>query len=286
VSASRLEIGGRVCLVTGAGRGIGLATVRELVARGARGVVLVGRPGKELDAADAGLGPLAISFGADVTDAAAMGDAVAAALERFGALDIVVANAGTERIGTVRTQAAGDFERVIEVNLLGVYRTLRPAIEPIVESRGHLLAVSSLAATMAFPPAVAYGASKGGVDSLMRGLRAELLHTGASAGAAYFGYIDTAMMERARTEPAIEHIFGRFPPWMRRPHPPEAAARAIADGIERRKARVWLPRMVGMNLLLRGFLHVLDDRFARRLDVAGAVRIAEAESRERHPVGR
>ena len=70
---------------------------------------------------------------------------------------------------------------------------------------------------------------------------------------------------------------------MRRPDPPEAAARAIVDGIERRKARIWLPRMVGMNLLLRGFLHVLDDHFARRLDVAGAVRIAEAESRERHP---
>jgi NAD(P)-dependent dehydrogenase (short-subunit alcohol dehydrogenase family) len=228
-----LEIRGGVCLVTGAGRGIGLATVRELLARGARGVVLVGRPGKELDA-------------------------VAASLDARA--------------------------RVIEVNLLGVYRTLRPAIEPIVESRGHLLAISSLAATMAFPLAVAYGASKSGVDSLMRGLRAELLHTGATAGAGYFGYIDTAMMERARAEPAIEHSFSRLPAWMRRPYPPHAAARVIVDGIERRKARVWLPRMVGMNLLLRGFLHVLDDRFARRFDVAGAVRIAEAESRERHPV--
>ena len=182
----------------------------------------------------------------------------------------------------MRTQAADDFERVVEVNLLGVYRTLRPAIDPIVESRGHVLAVSSLAATMPFPLAVAYGASKGGVDSLMRGLRAELLHTGATAGTAYFGYIDTAMMERARGEPAVEHIFRGLPAWMRRPDSPEAAARAIVDGIEHRKARVWLPRMVGLNLLLRGFLHVLDDHFTRRLDVAGAVKIAEAESRVRH----
>jgi NAD(P)-dependent dehydrogenase (short-subunit alcohol dehydrogenase family) len=284
VRGNRLELRDRVCLVTGAGRGIGLATGRELATRGARGVVLVDLPGDELDAAAASLGDRAIAVGADVTDAEAIRDAVQAALEHFGALDVVVANAGIERIETVRTQRAEDFERVIEVNLLGVYRTLRPAIEPVVERRGHLLAVSSVAATMAWPLAVAYGASKGGVDSLMRGLRAELLHTGATAGAAYFGYIDTSMMELTRSKPAIEHSFSRFPAWMQRPHPPEAAARAIVDGIEGRKARVWAPRMVGTNLVLRGVLHLLDDRFTRQFDIAGAVQIAEAESRERHPV--
>src|SRR5262245_34052154 len=273
-------------MVTGAGRGIGLATVRELVARGAGGVVLVGRPGDALDSSAAALTAPAMSVHADVTDAVAMADAVAAALDRFGALDIVVANAGIERIGTVRTQAAEDFERVIAVNLLGVYRTLRPAIEPVIESRGHMLAVSSLAAMTAFPLAVAYGVSKAGVDSLMRGLRAELLHTGATAGTAYFGYIDTAMMARARAQPAIEHIFRRLPARMRRPSTPEAAARAIADGIERRQTRVCLPRTIGTLLLMRGFLHPLDDRIARRLDTAGAVRIAESESRRRQLAAR
>ena len=273
--------------MTGAGRGIGLATARELVSRGARGVVLVDLPGDELDAAAAGLGDRALAVGADVTDADAMEDAVRAALDQFGGLDAVVANAGIERVGTVRTQPMEEFERVIEVNLLGVYRTLRPAIEPVVERRGHLLAVSSVAATLAWPLAVAYGASKAGVDSLMRGLRSELLHTGATAGAAYFGYIDTSMMERARSNPAVEHGFSRLPDRMKRPHPPEAAARAIVDGIEARKARVWVPRMVGVNLLLRGVLHLMDDRYARRMDVAGSVGIAEAESRrEVHAVAR
>jgi NAD(P)-dependent dehydrogenase (short-subunit alcohol dehydrogenase family) len=284
VRGNRLQLGDRVCLVTGAGRGIGFATARELAARGAGGVVLVDLPGEELEAAAARLGDRAMAVGADVADSDAMADAVRAALEHFGALDVVVANAGIERIGTVRTQSAEDFERVIEVNLLGVYRTLRPAIEPVVERRGHLLAVSSVAATMAWSLAVAYGASKAGVDSLMRGLRSELLHTGATAGAAYFGYIDTSMMERSRSKPAVEHSFSRLPAWMQRPHPPEAAARAIVDGIERRKARVWVPRSVGVNLVLRGVLHLLDDRFTRQFDVAGAVGIAEAESRERHPV--
>ena len=284
MSAGRLALGDHIGLVTGAGRGIGLATARELASRGARGLVLVDVPGAELEAAAAGLGDRAVAVPADVTDAEAMEGAVDVALEHFGALDVVVANAGIERVGTMRTQPAEEFERVIEVNLLGVYRTLRPAIEPVVERRGHLLAVSSVAATMAWPLAVAYGASKSGVDSLMRGLRAELLHTGATAGAAYFGYIDTSMMERARSNPAVEHGFKRLPARMKRPHPPEAAARAIVDGVEQRKARVWVPRGVGTNLLLRGVFHTLDDRFTRKMDVAGAVGIAEAEARERRLV--
>jgi NAD(P)-dependent dehydrogenase (short-subunit alcohol dehydrogenase family) len=282
--ADRLDLRDRVCLVTGAGRGIGLATARELVARGARGVVLVDLPGDELEAASVSLGERAIAVGADVTDFDAMAGAVSAACERYGGLDVVVANAGIERVGSVRKQPPEEFERVIEVNLLGVYRTLRPAIEPVVERRGHLLAVSSMAATIAWPLGVAYGASKAGVDSLMRGLRLELLGTGATAGAAYFGYIDTSMMERARRHPAVEHTLTRSSRWMRRPNPPEAAAHAIADGIERRRARVWVPRQVGRYLLFRGILHVFEDRFARRLDVPGAVRIAEAEARDRQPV--
>ena len=289
MSADRLEISDRVCLVTGAGRGIGLATARELVGRGARGVVLVDVSEDELGGAAAEIGDRALAFAADVTDPEAMAGAVSAAREHFGALDVVVANAGIERVGTVRTQPAEEFERVIEVNLLGVYRTLAPAIDPVVERRGHLLAVSSVAATVAWPLGVAYGASKSGVESLMRGLRAELVDTGATAGAAYFGYIDTPMMERARRHPAVEHTFTRSSRWAQRPNPPEAAARAIVDGIERRKARVWTPRQVRRLLLLRGLIHVVEDRFVRRLDVAGAVRIAEGEAeakaREREPVG-
>jgi NAD(P)-dependent dehydrogenase (short-subunit alcohol dehydrogenase family) len=175
---------------------------------------------------------------------------------------------------------------VIEVNLLGVYRTLQPAIDPVVERGGHLIAVSSAAATMASPLIVAYGASKAGVASLMRGLRAELLGTGATAGAAFFGLIETSMIERARAHPAFQHGSGRMPSWALRTLPPQAAARAIADGIERRRARVWLPRHVGGMFLLGGFMQVLDDHLVRRLDVPATVRIAELEDRERNTVVR
>jgi NAD(P)-dependent dehydrogenase (short-subunit alcohol dehydrogenase family) len=257
-----------------------------LARRGARGVVLVDLPGDGLETATVGLGKQALAIGADVTDADAMRRAVAAARDRYGGLDVVVANAGIERIGTVRGQPPEDFERVIEVNLLGVYRTLQPAIDAVIERRGHLIAVSSAAAAMASPLIVAYGASKAGVASLMRGLRAELSGTGATAGTAFFGFVDTSMIERAREHPAFQHGLARMPGWALHPLPPQAAARAIANGIERRKARVWLPRYVSELFLLGGFMQALDDHLARRLNVPATVRIAELEDRERNTVVR
>jgi hypothetical protein len=256
VAAERLDLRGRVCLVTGAGRGIGLATVHELARRGAGGLVLVDLPGEELSAAAAGLDDRALEVAADVTDADAMTAAVAAARERYGRLDVVVANAGIERIGTVRAQPPEDFERVIEVNLLGVYRTLRPAIDAVVEARGHLIAVSSATAAMASPMIVAYGASKAGVA------------------------FDTSMIQRGREHPAARQGLDRLPSWMQRPASPEAAARVIADGIEQRRARVCLPRGVAGLFLLSDVLQRFDDQLARRLDVPAIVRLAESEQGE------
>ena len=113
MAAERLDLSDRVCLVTGAGRGIGRATAGELARRGARDVVLVDLPGDELDAVAAGLAERALAVGADVTDADAMTGAVAAARERYGGLDVVIASAGIEGVGTVRGQPREDLERVI-----------------------------------------------------------------------------------------------------------------------------------------------------------------------------
>jgi NAD(P)-dependent dehydrogenase (short-subunit alcohol dehydrogenase family) len=277
VAGERLHLRDRVCLITGAAQGIGLATAQEVARRGARGVVLVDLPGDALDAAAAGFGEQALAVAADVTDANAMRGAVAAAGDHYGGLDVVVANAGIERIGTVRRQVPEDFERVVEVNLLGVYRTLQPAIEPVLARRGHLIAVSSASAALASPLIVAYAAGKAGVASLLRGLRMELTGTGATAGAAFFGFIDTAMVERARANPAVEHGLSRIPAVLRRPIPAAAAARAIADGIEERRARIWLPRHLRAQFLLADALQALDDSLARRLDVPATVRLAESD---------
>src|SRR3954468_17383763 len=114
---------GQTVLITGAARGIGANAARECAARGAN-VALVGLEGEELERTAAACGPTAAAFEADATDRAGPEAAVGAAVVPLGGLDAVVANAGIAGGGPVRTYHPDAFTRVIEVNLLGVHRTI------------------------------------------------------------------------------------------------------------------------------------------------------------------
>jgi NAD(P)-dependent dehydrogenase (short-subunit alcohol dehydrogenase family) len=140
----RLELRGRVALVTGAARGIGLATAQELHARGAS-VALVGLDAHATAQAAHDVGERTLGVGADVTDPAAVEEVVGRAVESFGGLDVCVANAGVApRAATVLAMDAGAFERVIEVNLLGAYRTARAAVPHVIARGGHVSVVASI----------------------------------------------------------------------------------------------------------------------------------------------
>src|SRR5205085_1675099 len=159
------EVAGKVALVTGAGRGIGLAVARELAARGAR-VALLDRDEDELAAATERVGPdRSLALRADVTERDAMAAAVAQVVERFGQLDVVVANAGVApEAATIRTMDPADWDRVIGVNLQGVFNTVHPAVEPVTAARGHIVVVSSVAAFVPGMGSAAYQASKAAVE--------------------------------------------------------------------------------------------------------------------------
>ena len=131
---NRYDIAGKTAFITGAARGIGAESARRLHARGAN-IALVGLEPEELEKRAAELGDRAAWFEADVTDLSALEAAVAGAVERFGGIDVVVANAGVANVGTIGGMAVADFERVIEVNLLGVWRTVRATLAPRACSR-------------------------------------------------------------------------------------------------------------------------------------------------------
>jgi NAD(P)-dependent dehydrogenase (short-subunit alcohol dehydrogenase family) len=120
---SRYDVAGKVVLVTGAARGLGLEAAQRLHALGAS-VALVGLEPAELERRAAELGDRAWWYEADVTDLEAMQAAVAAAVQRFGGVDVVIANAGIAANGTVASIDPAAFDRTIEVNLLGVFRTV------------------------------------------------------------------------------------------------------------------------------------------------------------------
>ena len=236
----------RVVLVTGAARGIGAATARELAQRGAT-VSLVGLEPDELEKLATSLGPQHSWIEANVTDQDSLDEAVQQAVSRHGRLDAVVANAGVVNYGTIRTADPDAFARTIEVNLTGVYRTVAAALPHLVESNGYVLVIGSVASLVPLPGANAYAASKAGIDQLVRGIRIELTGTGVDIGIAYPSWIDTDMVRRSEQAlPAFVRMRKELPWPLRATSSPERCARALVDAIEKRSTRVFFPRSVGL----------------------------------------
>jgi NAD(P)-dependent dehydrogenase (short-subunit alcohol dehydrogenase family) len=253
------DVNGRTVFITGAARGIGAATAERLHAKGAN-VALVGLEPERLEQNAAGLGDRAAAFEADVTDLEALEGAVRATVERFGAIDVAIANAGIAFTGALATTPIEHVERTLAVNLLGVWRTDRAVIGQITERRGYLLNIASLAAIGHAPMMGPYTTAKAGVEALTDALRMETAPSGARVGCAYFGYLDTDLVRAGFAQPSAQAITGQMPAFMRNPAPLSKAIDAIERGVERRSARVWAPRWVGPMLLLRGLLQPLTER--------------------------
>lgn len=272
------DLNGKVALVTGAARGIGFETARQMHARGAS-VAIVDLDTDEAREAAERIGERAIGIAGDVTDAGAMRAAVAETVERFGGLDVAMANAGIAppSIATMRSVPAEEWERVIDVNLLGVWHTVRAALPQISERKGHIVVVASVAAFANGMLGSSYMVSKAAVEQMGRALRTELTPFGASASVAYFGWVDTRMVQETFARPgagALEKIAPAF--LMKRITPPQAGA-AVVKGIEERAPRIFAPRWWRYLSALRGLVNPLLDRRAERdRRIAAAIRDAEA----------
>jgi NAD(P)-dependent dehydrogenase (short-subunit alcohol dehydrogenase family) len=276
------DLNGKVALVTGAARGIGFEAARQMHIRGAS-VAVVDLDAEQAREAAERIGSRAIGIGADVTDAGAMQAAVAETVERFGGLDVAVANAGIapSRIATIRGTASEEWERVFEVDMLGVWRTVRAALPQIVERQGQIVITSSVYAFANGLLNSAYASAKAGVEALGRSLRAELQPLGASASVAYFGFVDTKMVQDAFELPHAGRMQENTPAFLRKRIQPDEAGAAMVRGIEERAPRIFAPRWWRYVSTLRGILNpLLDRRMERDAKVIAAVREIEAEADE------
>ena len=275
MAKERYDIAGRTVLITGAARGIGAATAVRLHAKGAN-VALVGLEPERLEELVARLGDRAEAYEADVTDSAALERTVAAVAERFGGIDVAIANAGIHTIGALATSSPEQVERVLDVNLMGVWRTDRAVLPHLVARGGYLVNVSSLAAAGHAPLMAPYAASKAGVEALTDCLRSEAAGTGLDVGCAYFGFIDTDLVQRSFEHPSTQAFERVMPAFLRRPAPLDRAVDALERAIERRARRIWTPRYVGAALIFRELLQpVIERRVRREPGVREAVRLAD-----------
>jgi NAD(P)-dependent dehydrogenase (short-subunit alcohol dehydrogenase family) len=269
---SAYDLTDRVVLITGGNGGIGAATARTLLDRGARVAVA------DIDPTTpdrAGKLHPTNAFGciADVRDRASLEAAVAQTVDRFGRLDVVIANAGLlAKAATLRNTPTADIEATLAVNVTGVANTVNAALPQVIAQQGQVVLISSVFAFLNGMGTIPYAMSKAAVEQLGRGLRVELADHRVSVLTAYFSLVQTDMIARGVDEdPVVMELLGTLPKAMLKRITPAQAAAGIVDGLERRATRVILPKLWRPVSFLRGVLGpALDTRFThdrRILDV-------------------
>jgi NAD(P)-dependent dehydrogenase (short-subunit alcohol dehydrogenase family) len=276
------DLNGKAALVTGAARGIGYETARQLHMRGAS-VAVVDIDSAEAREAAERIGPRAIGLATDVTDHSAVMQSVAETVDRFGGLDVVVANAGIAQssVATVRGIGGEEWERVFEVDMLGVWRTVRAALPQVVERKGHIVVTGSVYSFANGVLNSPYAVAKAGVEALGRGLRAELMPLGASAGVVYYGWVDTKLVQDGFERKHSDRLQKNAPGWLFKRIQPDEAAAATVRGIEERAPRTFAPKWWRYVSALRGIVNpILDRRFDKDPQMFETIRAVEAEADE------
>jgi NAD(P)-dependent dehydrogenase (short-subunit alcohol dehydrogenase family) len=235
---------GRTIFITGAARGIGAATARELARRGAV-PVLADLDGEALAATAAMITPRPLTIELDVTDMAACEAAVATALETHGRLDAVWANAGIASLGPLALTDPATWTRTVEVNLIGAYYTVRAGLDAVIAQRGYVAVTSSLSAFGHAPLMSAYTATKAGVEAMCDSLRVEVAHHGVDVGSIHPSWIDTDMVrEGEASQRAFMVLRNALRPPFKKSYPVERAVADIVAGFEARKRRICTPKFV------------------------------------------
>ena len=280
----RYPLADRAVIITGAAGGIGAASARALVARRAQ-VTLVDLSQAAVDELAASLpADRVLARAADVTNVEQMIGVVEATRARFGKVDVVFANAGIANDPPMTLDAAEleAYERVIEVDLLGVVRTIKPALPEVIANQGYVLITASIYAFVNGVINSAYAVSKAGIEMLGRSLRLELAPAGASAGVLYPGWVATPLVTVVRGRDPVATAFKErvFPGRLGAFIDPDEIATAVADGIEARAARIIRPKLWAPVSALRGVFNNVSDELLRH-DKATLAHITQIDSNAR-----
>jgi short-subunit dehydrogenase len=248
---------GTRAIVTGASRGIGLATARALAARGAR-VGLLARSGEELSRLASELGGEAVALPADVSDRGSVGEAVDRFVEEAGGIELAVANAGIAHYAPFDELPIERAEEMVSINLLGTVYLVKAALPHLLDrASGHIVVISSGAGLRAFPWAAVYGATKSAQRAFAEALRHELSGTGVGVTTVFPGEVETELHA---------HELDRMPDWYRTDERirPERVAEAIVRAVDEDRRAAYVPPIVRA-LGLNGVVPALTDRLLATL---------------------
>lgn len=208
----------KVVIVTGASSGIGRAAALQLANDGAS-VVAVGRNEKDLISLSSKIGPDGGTIKAhlaDVTELSQLDRIVSETVHTFGKIDVLVNSAGIIKNGTIETTTLDDWDRMLNINLRSVFALTQKCIPHLVETKGNIVNVSSVAGPRSFPNVLAYCVSKAGVDQLTRCMALELGSKGVRVNAVNPGVVITNLHKRGGMD---EDAYNAFLEHSRETHP-------------------------------------------------------------------
>jgi NADP-dependent 3-hydroxy acid dehydrogenase YdfG len=251
-----MEIGpGTRALVTGGSSGIGAAIARAFAARGGT-VGLVARRREPLErlAAELPGGPH-LPLEADVAEP----EAIARAIEEFGDVDVLVANAGLTHYRPFADQPLDEIDEMTQVNWSGTLYTVRAGLPGMIERRrGHVVVVSSGGGVRGFPGAAVYNGTKAAQRGFAEALRHELAGTGVSVTTVYPGEIESSLHD---------HEWDRMPAWYRRDRrsPAGPLGEAVVGAVEADRRELFHPPIVRLLRVVNGISPGLGDLMLRRI---------------------
>lgn len=261
----RLDLPGKTVAITGAGGGLGAALARALRAHGANVALLdLTAEGVEAQAARLGGPRYARGWAVDVRDLEAQQRVFAEVAEHFGAIDVAIAGAGVlGPLQTIGPTDPADWDRVIDINLNGAWRTLKAGAPHVQDRGGHLVAVSSVIAYVHPPLLASYAASKAGLAAMIDVLRLEMRAVGVTVGSVHPVIFRTPMIGDALSSPAAVELVRDFTGAFKTVELDTVVAE-IVRGIERRAKRTVIPRQHRPTALFPGVAQAALERLLFR----------------------
>lgn len=276
---SKYDLTNRVVAITGSTGGLGAAVVTALAAKGVR-LALFDLNDTALKAQVESLGShRAHGWAVDVRSMDSISSAMAGAAKHFGKIDVVIANAGVTCFEPLVSADSERFDRVIDINLNGVWRTFRAAIPFVRESHGYMLAISSMAAFVHSPLQASYTASKAGVWAMCDSIRLELRHMKVGVGSVHPTFFHTPMMEQALADPAGSTIWGGNKSGIWKMVSLATVVSAVVKGIERREEFIVVPKQNALIARAPGLFRRLTETLGfNDSGIAEAIHLASSES--------
>jgi NAD(P)-dependent dehydrogenase (short-subunit alcohol dehydrogenase family) len=276
----RLDLPGKTVAITGAGGGLGVGLARALRAHGANVALLdLVADGVEAHAARLGGDRYARGWAVDVRDFDAQQQVFAEIAQHFGAIDVVVAGAGV--LGPLQTLGPtdpADWDRVIDINLNGAWRTLKAGAPHVQRTSGHLVAISSMVAYVHPPLLASYAASKAGVAAMTDVVRLEMRAVGVTVGSVHPVIFRTPMIGNALSSPAAVELVKDFTGAFKTVEM-DTVIHEIVRAIERRAKRTVVPRQHGMAALVPGLVQAAAERVLfRPRTVARAIELGSSST--------